>query len=226
MKTYAIIPSGGTGKRAETDLPKQYMVFDGREMLAHTLEVFQKCGNIDEIIIAARKEYFDLILSLKNKYELTKISNIIEGGNERQDSVANALNSIAAQDEDIIVVHDAARPLLGQKLLENAILCAKEHGSGVAAMKARDTLVKVNGESKDYIDRRNVYYVQTPQVFKYKILKKSLQFAQETGFYGTDESMLVKNAGYDFCIVEGSFENFKITTESDLDVYEKIVRCS
>ncbi len=226
MKTYAIIPSGGAGKRAGSDLPKQYLVFNGREMLARTLEVFQKCSKIDEIIIAARKEYFDLILSLKNKYELTKISKIIEGGNERQDSVANALNSIAAQDEDIIAVHDAARPLLKQKILEEAILCAHEHGTGVVAVKARDTLVKIDGESKDYIDRRNVYYVQTPQVFKYKILKKSLQFAQKTGFYGTDESMLVKNAGYDFCIVEGSSENFKITTKSDLGVYEKIVRCS
>jgi 2-C-methyl-D-erythritol 4-phosphate cytidylyltransferase len=224
MKTYAIIPSGGTGKRAGTDLPKQYLIFNEKEMLAHTLEVFQKCGKIDEIIIAAKKEHFDLILNIKKKYELTKISNIIEGGSERQDSVANALNSIAADDEDVIVVHDAARPLLDQEILEDTIQCAQEHGSGVAAVKARDTLIRINDKGKEYIDRENVYYVQTPQAFKYKILMKSLQYAQKTGFYGTDESMLLKNAEYDFRIVESKIENVKITTKSDLGLYEKIIR--
>jgi 2-C-methyl-D-erythritol 4-phosphate cytidylyltransferase len=97
MRIYAVIPSGGTGTRAASDLPKQYMKFNDKEMLAHTLEVFQKCSNIDEIIIAAKQEYFDLISSIKNKYGFAKISKIIEGGNERQDSVANALKSSSEQ---------------------------------------------------------------------------------------------------------------------------------
>ena len=224
MKTYAIIPSGGSGKRAESDLPKQYLKFNDKELLAYTLEVFQSCSEIDEIIIAARPEYFDLIQSIKNKYGFSKISKIIEGGIERQDSVANGLNSIAAEDDDVIVVHDAARPLLTKEVLIETIKCAAEHGSGVAAIKARDTLIsKINDDSKEYIDREYVYYVQTPQAFKHKILMNSLRIAENDNFYGTDESMLLTNAAYDFQIVEGKFENFKITTESDLQLFEKIV---
>lgn len=225
MKTYAIIPSGGSGKRAESDLPKQYLKFNDKELLAYTLEVFQTCSEIDEIIIAARPDYFDLIKSIKNKFKLSKISKIIEGGNERQDSVANGLKFIAADDDDIIVVHDAARPLLNKRILSDAIKCAVEHGSGVAAIKARDTLIKINDENKEYIDRKNIYYVQTPQAFKYKILMNAIRIAQNDNFYGTDESMLLYNAAYDFELVEGDLENFKVTTESDLELFEKIVEC-
>lgn len=227
MKTYAIIPSGGSGSRAESDLPKQYLKFKNKELLAYTLEVFQTCSEIDEIIIAARPEYFDLIQSIKNKYGFSKISKIIKGGIERQDSVANGLKSIAADDDDIIVVHDAARPLLTQQVLSETIKCAVEHGSGVVAIKARDTLInKKNDGNKEYIDRENVYYVQTPQAFKNKILMNSILIAENDNFYGTDESMLLTNAAYDFQIVEGKFENFKVTTESDLNLFEKIVECS
>jgi len=226
MKTYAIIPSGGSGKRAVSDLPKQYLKFNDKELLAYTLEVFQNCSGIDEIIIAARQEYFDVILSIKNKYGFSKISKIVEGGIERQDSVSNGLKSIAAEDDDVIVVHDAARPLLTQQILLDAIKCAVEHGSGVVAIKARDTLIiNKNDDFNEYINRENVYYVQTPQAFKYKILTNALQKAENENFYGTDESMLLTNAAYNFHIVEGNFENFKITTDSDLQLFKRIVDC-
>jgi 2-C-methyl-D-erythritol 4-phosphate cytidylyltransferase len=222
MKIYAIIPSGGSGKRAGSDVPKQYLKFNDKELLAYTIEVFQNCKTVNEIIVAAQKEYFDLIRSIKNKYGFSKISKIVEGGSERQDSVANALKSIAAEDDDIIVVHDAARPLLTQEVLNNSIECALKHGGCVVAIKARDTLIKKTGDSIDYIDRENIYYIQTPQVFRYNILKKSFENAEKTKFLGTDESMILNNADYNFEIVEGKFENFKITTESDLDLFEKI----
>jgi 2-C-methyl-D-erythritol 4-phosphate cytidylyltransferase len=226
MRTYAIIPSGGSGKRTESDLPKQYLKFNDKELLAYSLEVFQTCSEIDEIIIAARPEYFDLIESIKSKYGFSKIAKIIEGGIERQDSVSNGLKSIAAEDDDIIVIHDAARPLLTKQILTESIQCALEHGSGVVAIKARDTLIHINtDDTKKYVDRENVYYIQTPQAFRHKILMNSLLIAENDNFYGTDESMLLNNAAYDFQIVEGKFENFKVTTESDLKLFEKIVGC-
>lgn len=223
MNIYTIIPSGGSGKRANTETPKQYMKFNGKELIAYTLEVFQNCELIDQIIIAAQPDYFNLINNIKMKYNFSKISNIVPGGNERQDSVFNALSSISAEDDDLIAVHDAARPLLPSRVLINAINSGKEHGSVVVAIKAKDTIIKGSEKIIDYIKRDNLYYVQTPQVFKYSILKKSMLKAKKDGFYGTDESMLVKKASYNVEIVEGDPVNFKITTESDLQLFSKLI---
>ena len=112
VRVFAIIPAGGKGKRSGTETPKQYLEFHGKELIVYTLEVFQKNNLVDEIIISAEPTYFSLLEEIKKKYNLTKISNIVEGGEERQDSVYNALKSIKANDDDLIAVHDAARPLL------------------------------------------------------------------------------------------------------------------
>ncbi len=112
MKVYAVIPAGGKGKRSGTTTPKQYLRFHGRELIVYTLEVFQKNSFVDEIIIAAEPPYFSLLNKIAKDYNITKISQIIEGGEERQDSVNNALKAIKADDNDLIAVHDAARPLL------------------------------------------------------------------------------------------------------------------
>ncbi len=110
MKTFAIIPAGGKGKRGGTETPKQYLKFHDKELIAYTLDVFQNNNLIDEIIISAKSDFFSLLNEIKEKYNLTKISQIVEGGEERQDSVYNALKSINADDNDLIAVHDAARP--------------------------------------------------------------------------------------------------------------------
>ncbi len=223
MKTYAIIPSGGIGKRINSSLPKQYIEVNGKELIAYTLEIFQKCNQIDEIIIPAQKEYFELLKSIKSKYGIDKLTNIVEGGNERQNSVFNALQSISAKDDDLIIVHDAARPLLPQKVLLDGISTAKEFNSVIIAIKAKDTLVKGNEYVEDYINRNEVFYVQTPQIFKYKTLYESMILAFNKNFIGSDESILVHNASNNIKIVEGSIINFKVTTESDLDLVRLIV---
>jgi len=223
MKTYAIIPSGGIGQRIDSSLPKQYIQINGKELIAYTLEIFQKCDQIDEIIIPAQREYFELLNSIKSKYGIDKLTNIVEGGDERQNSVFNALQSISAEDGDLIIVHDAARPLLPQKVLFDAIENAKKFGSIIVAIRAKDTLVKGNIFVEDYIDRNEVFYVQTPQIFNYKILYESMILASKSNFIGSDESILVHNASNKIKIVEGSTINFKVTTESDLDLFRLIV---
>jgi len=223
MKTYAIIPSGGIGKRIDSSLPKQYIQINGKELIAYTLEIFQKCNQIDEIIIPAQRDYFELLNSIKSKYGIDKLTNIVEGGNERQNSVFNALQSISAEDDDLIIVHDAARPLLPHQVLLDAIENAKEFGSIIVAIRAKDTLVKGNIFVEDYIDRNEVFYVQTPQIFKYKILYESMILASKGNFVGSDESILVHKASNKIKIVEGSIINFKVTTESDLDLFRLIV---
>ena len=131
MKVYAVIPAGGKGKRGGTETPKQYIRFHGKELIVYTLEVFQKCNLIDEIIIAAEPSYFSLLNKIKKDYNLTKITQIVEGGEERQDSVNNVLKSLKADDNDQIAVHDAARPLLPENILTKAISTAKEKGNAL-----------------------------------------------------------------------------------------------
>jgi len=222
MKTVAIIPAGGRGKRGGTETPKQYLRFHGKELIVYTLEVFQKCNLIDEIIIAAEPPYFSLLNKIVKDFNLTKITQIVEGGEERQDSVNSALKSIKADDNDLIAVHDAARPLLPENILTTAINTAKEKGNALVCLKAKDTLLKGDQIVKEYVDRSEIYYVQTPQVFKYKDLKKAMKKAYEKNFIGTDESMLIKELGIDINIVQGSMLNFKVTTMTDIEMFEKL----
>ncbi|MFC2135347.1 2-C-methyl-D-erythritol 4-phosphate cytidylyltransferase [Bacteroidota bacterium] len=221
---YAIIPSGGKGKRFGNEIPKQYLKVNGKELIAYTLEVFEKSEFVDEIIVAAQKDFFILLDEIKRNYGITKLAKVIEGGKERQDSVYNALSSLTAENDDLVAVHDAARPLLPLNVLNSAASSAKELGNSVVAMKARDTLVNASTDELNYINRSDIYYIQTPQIFRFGILKKAMDTAYEEKFAGTDESVLVNRLGEKIHFVEGAFENFKITTISDFDLFTKLCR--
>lgn len=223
MKVYALIPSGGSGTRTKLSMPKQYVKFDKKELIAYTLEVFQNSELVDEIIIAAQPDYFALVNDIKEKYNFNKISSIVSGGLHRQDSVYNALNSLNCNDDDLIVIHDAARPLLPPDILEKSIKTAFEFDSVVVAIEAKDTLMKGEVFVVNYLDRKNIYYVQTPQIFKYRLLYDSMISAMKENIIGTDESMLVNRSSNKVKIVEGSSLNFKVTTESDLELFKKII---
>ena len=224
MKCYAIIPSGGLGKRMNNPQPKQYLQFHGKELIAYTLEVFQRSNQVDSIVVAAQKEFFPMLNEIKQKYSLTKLESIVEGGQERQHSVFNALKSIQCGEDDIVVVHDAVRPLLSQEILSKSIETAIQFGSAVVAIKARDTLINGTDSVLSYVDRREIFYAQTPQVFRYGILMDAMKKAEKENFIGTDESMLVHRAGYKAKIVEGSSINFKITNQDDIKFFELLTR--
>jgi len=224
MKTIAIIPAGGKGIRSGTAAPKQYLKFNDKELIVYTLDIFQQNEMIDEIIISAEDNYISLLNDLKEKYNLSKISKVVEGGDTRQDSVYNALKSLSdTADNDLIAVHDAARPLLLQEILTNAVETAKQKGNALVCIKAKDTLIKGNEVVESYLDRDEVYYVQTPQIFSYSVLMKAMKNAYESNFIGTDESMLVRQIGEKVNIVEGSVYNFKITTADDIEMFERLV---
>ncbi len=219
MTHFAIIPSGGIGKRINSSLPKQYVKVKGKELIAYTLEVFQNCSLIDKIILAAQPEYFNLLEEIKKKYKISKLYKIVEGGKERQDSVFNALQATNAEDDDVIVVHDAARPLLSNNILQKSITEAKIFDNVIVAIKATDTLVSGKEFVQNYLDRNLTYHVQTPQISKYKTLLDAMNFAKTNNFIGTDESILLHKASNKIKIVEGSSLNFKVTTQSDLDLF-------
>jgi len=218
MRTVAIIPAGGKGKRVGGNTPKQYIKIFGKELIVYTLEIFQKSRFVDEIVIAAEPVYFKKLQALKLKYKLSKITNIIPGGEERQDSVFNALSSLSVKKNDLIIVHDAARPFLDKKTLEEAIAVAGKKGNSIVCIKAKDTLVKQEGNELNYVDRRNIFCIQTPQTAKYSQMMAAFTKAKEEGFKGTDESMLLQNAGFNISFTEGSILNFKVTTADDVAV--------
>lgn len=223
MTTYAIIPSGGVGKRISSSLPKQYVKINGKELIAYTLEIFQKCDLIDKIIIAAQTEFIPILENIKTKYKISKIFKIVEGGKERQDSVFNALKAISAKNDDIVVVHDAARPLLSRKILETALLQAKKFDNVIVATKATDTLVSAGEFVNNYLDRSTTYHVQTPQISKYEILMNAMELAIKENYIGTDESILLhRSSNKKIKIVQGSSLNIKITTSEDLDLFKII----
>ena len=224
MRTIAIIPAGGKGSRSGIAAPKQYLKFNDKELIVYTLDIFQQNEMIDEIIISAEGNFINLLNDLKKKYNLSKISKVVEGGDARQDSVYNALKSlIDVSDDDLIAVHDAARPLLPQEVLTDSVQTAKQKGNALVCIKAKDTLIKGNKVVESYLDRDEVYYVQTPQIFQYSILMKAMKNAYENNFIGTDESMLVRQLGEKVNIVEGSIYNFKITTADDIEMFERLV---
>jgi 2-C-methyl-D-erythritol 4-phosphate cytidylyltransferase len=224
MKTIAVIPAGGKGIRSGTAAPKQYLKFNDKELIVYTLEIFQQNELIDEIIISVERDYFNILNDVKEKYNLSRISKVVEGGDTRQDSVYNALKSLTdTADNDLVAVHDAARPLLTQEVLTNAVKTAKQKGNALVCIKAKDTLIKGNEVVESYLDRDEVYYVQTPQIFPYSVLMKAMKNAYENNFIGTDESMLVRQIGEKVNIVEGSVYNFKVTTADDIEMFERLV---
>lgn len=223
MKTFAIIPCGGRGSRTGFKTPKQYIKISGKEILVYTLQSFQKNKEIDEIILSAEPEFFGLIQRLKKKYKLNKLSGCVIGGKERQDSVYSALRSLNAVDEDLVIVHDAARPLLTQKVLTDAIRTAKSYGNAVVGIKARDTLLVREQNKYEYPQRENVYYIQTPQIFTYKVLIRAMESAYRRNVQGTDESVIVSDIGEQLHLVEGSLFNFKITNPEDILILRKLL---
>jgi 2-C-methyl-D-erythritol 4-phosphate cytidylyltransferase len=226
MKVHVIIPAGGKGLRSGFSVPKQYLKINGRELIAYTLKTFQNCRSVDDVTISADPFYVNQLKKIKQKHKLSKVKSIVEGGKERQDSVYNALKLLKADADDLVCVHDAARALLSKDVLQNAINLAKKKGNALVCIKAKDTLLKGNSVVKEYLDREEIYYVQTPQIFRYDILMKAFNKSYDEVYYGTDESMLVKRTGEEIFIAEGSASNFKITSKEDIKLFRMLVKTS
>jgi 2-C-methyl-D-erythritol 4-phosphate cytidylyltransferase/2-C-methyl-D-erythritol 2,4-cyclodiphosphate synthase len=226
MKTIVIIPAGGAGKRLKSHIAKQYLLLDSVPVLVHTLKVFQNSKEIDEIIIALPLD--DLVYirqELIEKYELTKVVNIVAGGNDRQDSVKNCLMAIEGKC-DLVVIHDAVRPFITEELIKQVIDAAKKTGAALAGIKAKDTIKEIKeGNIIDAtVPRNNLWMAQTPQVFEYELIKQAYKKAYDDKFYGTDDACLVERMGKKVIMVESSYKNIKITTNEDMLVAEALMK--
>jgi 2-C-methyl-D-erythritol 4-phosphate cytidylyltransferase / 2-C-methyl-D-erythritol 2,4-cyclodiphosphate synthase len=226
MKTIAIIPAGGAGKRLKADVAKQYLFLDHIPVLVHTINVFQEYKVIDNIVLAVPPDDLASIRQeLIDKYRLTKLTTIVAGGKERQDSVRNSLSAIHGKC-DVVVIHDGVRPFVTQDLIKRVVEAAKTEGAATAGVKAKDTVkeTKINNMVAATIPRRNVWLTQTPQAFKFELLKEAYKLAYDEKFYGTDDASLVERIGKKVKMIEGSYENIKITTSEDLIVAEALMK--
>jgi 2-C-methyl-D-erythritol 4-phosphate cytidylyltransferase len=241
MKVIVIIPAAGLGTRLASApsaksrkhmASKQFTDLGGTPILIHTLRKFAASPEVAEICVALRAneiEGFRQRLDKEAKDVLKKKIHWVEGGEHRQHSVANALAAISAASDDIILVHDAVRPFVTAEIIREVILAAQKYGAAVAGIPAVDTVKQVERTSEGAlvtatIPREKVVMAQTPQGFRYDIIRKAFDEAAAVGFTGTDEASLVERSGHRVAVVMGSQRNIKITNPGDLDLAEFYLR--
>jgi 2-C-methyl-D-erythritol 4-phosphate cytidylyltransferase len=186
----------------------------------HTLQRFEHCPDIDEIAVAVPEQSIAEMESLISRYRLHKVSMVTVGGEKRQDSVFNALRRFTFKPTDIVLVHDGVRPFIESKRISHLIRTCKEHEAAVLAVQPKDTIRRSRGGDffDQTLDRNALWLVQTPQAFRASLLMKAFKQARHDRFYGTDESGLMERIGVRVKIVEGSYDNIKITTPEDVDL--------
>ncbi len=218
MIVSVIIPVAGQGKRFKGTIPKQYLNIYGQSIIAITVQKFIALDIITYGIIVAAENEIENTASLLNKLPgFSDKFKIVAGGKERQDSVFQGLQNIPP-DTDIVVVHDGVRPLISSKIIIESIKMTEISGACVVAVPVKDTIKRVTGGRViETLPREDLWQVQTPQVFKYPILKAAHDAALSEGYYSTDESALVEWMGHTVKIVHGEYSNIKITTEDDLN---------
>jgi 2-C-methyl-D-erythritol 4-phosphate cytidylyltransferase len=244
MKVIVIIPAAGLGTRmgpvpgarskaTQAALSKQFTELGGTPILIHTLLKFAAVDAVSEIWIALRENE---IAGFRARLEseaveahakdiLKKKVELVVGGEHRQQSVEHALNAVSAAADDIVLVHDAVRPFVTMEIIGAVIVAAKKYGAAIAGLPAVDTVKQVERTAegaviKATIPRAGVVLAQTPQGFRYGVIKKALDEASADGFMGTDESSLAERAGHEVAVVMGSPRNIKITSPGDLELAE------
>lgn len=219
-----IIVAAGSGSRMNMGINKQFIQIKGKEILAYTIDKFYNNKNIDKIVVVSKESELEFIeQSILNKYKFHNIS-VVSGGKERQDSVYNGLLELGGNYE-IVLVHDGARPFITNSVIDESIEEAIKNNAVVVGVPVKDTIKVVNNHQEvvQTPKRDLLWMVQTPQVFKYNILKNAYDKAYEEGFYGTDDAMLVERSGQVVKMINGSYDNIKITTVEDLDIGEQII---
>jgi 2-C-methyl-D-erythritol 4-phosphate cytidylyltransferase len=219
----AIIPAAGIGARMHTDRAKQMIELGGTPLLVHTLRRFEQCDPVDQVILVLQPSMTSEVLALISRHNLKKVSRVVAGGAERQDSVYRGLLVIKPEDAGIVVVHDAVRPFIHPDEIRGVIERARSIGAALMAVAATDTIKQVkSARVQRTLDRRRIYYAQTPQAFRYEIIREAYERAYSDGFMATDDSQLVERLGHKVSVVEGSPINIKITRPFDLKLAEVI----
>ena len=218
-RNYAIVLAGGSGSRMKSDVPKQFIEIDGKPLIWYSLNAFEKCDFIDDIILVTRTQDVDNCYdNIIKKYKLTKVTSVVTGGALRCDSVMNGLKAV--REKGFVFIHDGARPCITDVILENLYKDVKKYGTAIAAVPSKDT-VKIaddDGFVRKTPDRKNTWIVQTPQAFDSELIKTAYSridnVARNTV---TDDAMVMENYGDKAVrLTMSQYTNIKVTTPDDL----------
>ncbi len=229
MHVFAILPAAGLGTRMAGPQPKQFLALAGIPILVHSLRAFASVGRVTAIYVAVRKTEMERVQAQIAEYGFGAQVQVVEGGDNRQESVAHALAVLPAEADDIVLVHDAVRPLIDAATIDRTIDAVAEHGAAIVGLPAVDTIKQVERTAHgalitSTIPREFVVLAQTPQGFRYGLLQKAFAEATADGFVGTDEASVVERAGLPVAVVHGSQVNLKITQPGDLELAEFYLR--
>lgn len=230
MRAGVILAAAGMGQRMNTRLPKAFIKLDKYPLFIYSIKLFEEIKSIESVVLVVSKGYLKKCNDIIKKYKFKKVVDVIQGGITRQQSIYNGIkyyetNNIL-DNNDIVLAHDAARPLVKKKLVEELILCAKEFNAAIPAVPATDTVKEMN--SKEFInrtiDRNSLWFAQTPQVFKFEILKKAYYNVIDEAVSITDDAMACEIMGIKPKIVHGDFGNIKITMPEDILIAEAFLK--
>jgi 2-C-methyl-D-erythritol 4-phosphate cytidylyltransferase len=225
MQVFVILPAAGLGTRMAGPQPKQFLALDGVPILIHSLRAFAEVKRVTAMYVAVRKAEMERVEAQIAEHGFAGRVKVVEGGEKRQESVAHALAALPAEPDDIVLVHDAVRPLIDAATIERTIDAVAEHGAAIVGMPAIDTIKQVERTAHgalitSTIPREFIVLAQTPQGFRYQLLQSAFAEAAVDGFVGTDEASLAERAGYAVFVVPGSQVNLKITQPGDLELAE------
>ncbi|RFU68655.1 2-C-methyl-D-erythritol 4-phosphate cytidylyltransferase [Peribacillus saganii] len=217
-----IIPAAGQGKRMKAGRNKLFIEISNVPIIVYTLRIFEADPNCRGIILTINPEEKPIFQSIIDTYQLGKEIKLVPGGQERQQSVRNGLHNVSGT--ELVLVHDGARPFIERALIADLTEAAYEHGSAIPAVPVKDTIKKAtNNTVEETVERSSLWAVQTPQAFRFSILKRAHEEAEKEGYLGTDDASLVEIIGEKVVIVEGDYDNIKITTQEDLYFAEAIL---
>jgi len=225
MQVFAILPAAGLGTRMAGPQPKQFLILDGIPILIHSLRAFAAVERVTAIYVAVRKMEMERVQAQIAEYGFANRVRVVEGGDNRQESVSHALTALPAQPDDIVLVHDAVRPLIDAATIERTIDAVLEYGAAIVGLPAVDTIKQVERTAHgalitSTIPREFIVLAQTPQGFRYGLLQSAFAEVMADGFVGTDEASVVERAGHPVAVVHGSPVNLKITQPGDLELAE------
>ena len=220
----AVLPAAGSSTRMGAETNKLLMELDGVPILARTLLAFERCEMVDEIVIACREGDIISYARLCEAFGISKVSQIVRGGDSRSESVLCGVKACAAH-ADFVAIHDAARPLLQQKDLEQVIQDAEEYGAACLVVPMKDSVKRIEGGLiAGDVERASLAAAQTPQVFERKKIQQALELVQSRGMAPTDDCAAAEFSGIRVFATQGDYTNIKVTTPEDLVVAEAFLR--
>lgn len=221
----AVVPAAGRGLRMGGSVPKQFLALGGEPLILHSLRVLQASPVIDEIILAVPQNEMEYCLAeIVANHHFTKVTKVVPGGHERQDSVRHALEA-THDDVNVVLVHDAVRPFLTQRMVEEVVTTARAKGAAIIALPMKDTVKQVGADRviERTVDRQSLWLAQTPQAFRRDWLLAAHRKAHAEGVRATDDAYLIEWYGHPVSVVEGSGENIKVTRPEDMIIGEAIL---